>query len=538
MKKHLSTLLLLICCYWGSTQELANQMVDSLNLSESPEKKVGLCISIAEDLKDSNWDRALAYMELAEKEASKAENRTKYLATVYTAMGRLYTSKGVLDVGVDYYLKGLDLFKEAKDEIEAAKAENNIAIIYAELNNQEKALEYFYKVYAFQKKNKDTLRLAQILNNMGTFFLKRNLDSSTYYFKKSLVFSQAIQDSTLYIYNFTNLGRVYALKNKDSLATVYFNRAKSVITQKTNQPAQNFINYSLADFFSKTKQPDSAIYYSKKNLESLNDNLYNFTGLNTLDIIYKNHIILENYKQAAQYFQLFNTVRDSLNIEEQAVNIERLKLQEEFKSKTQISQLKQEKQQSKYLIVGLTLLACILALSLILIRFKTRIQKNRLEKELLLAKQLELRQNLESKNKALVGKAMNEIHRTDIINGILTDLKKIKRSAIKKETQQAIDYILKRLQLDLNTDIWKEFEVSFEQVHKSFYKNLQEKHPNLTPRDRRLCAMLYLDLTSKEISQLTGQHFKSIENARTRLRKKLNLTNMKENISTYLNTLA
>lgn len=186
----------------------------------------------------------------------------------------------------------------------------------------------------------------------------------------------------------------------------------------------------------------------------------------------------------------------------------------------------------------MSLVAGILALSILLIKYKNRITKNRLEKKLLEAKQQELRQSLDAKNKVLIGKAMTEMNRTDIINGILEDLKHIKLKAVKKETQSAIDFILKRLQRDLNTDIWKEFEVSFEQVHKSFYKNLNKVHPDLTPKDRRLCALLFLDLTSKEISQITGQSYKAVENARTRLRRKLDLTNEKINLSTYLNSLS
>jgi DNA-binding CsgD family transcriptional regulator len=74
----------------------------------------------------------------------------------------------------------------------------------------------------------------------------------------------------------------------------------------------------------------------------------------------------------------------------------------------------------------------------------------------------------------------------------------------------------------------------FEQVHESFYKNLLAKHPDLTTREKRLAALLKLNLTSKEIAQITGQTSKSVENARTRLRKKLEITNSQTDLSAYL----
>jgi len=43
-----------------------------------------------------------------------------------------------------------------------------------------------------------------------------------------------------------------------------------------------------------------------------------------------------------------------------------------------------------------------------------------------------------------------------------------------------------------------------------------------------------LNLSTKEISQITGQSFKSVENARTRLRKKLKITNLGTDLTIYL----
>ena len=176
-------------------------------------------------------------------------------------------------------------------------------------------------------------------------------------------------------------------------------------------------------------------------------------------------------------------------------------------------------------------------LVIILLKYKNRLRESKLEKELIQSKKEELNLKLESKNKALIAKAMQEIHRSELIQEILEDLKEIKIKAVKKETESAINFIQKRLEKDTNSNIWEEFELSFDQVHETFYNNLQEKHPVLTSKDRRLCALLVLDLSSKEIAQITGQDYKSVENARTRLRKKLDLTNTKSDLTAYLNSL-
>lgn len=214
--------------------------------------------------------------------------------------------------------------------------------------------------------------------------------------------------------------------------------------------------------------------------------------------------------------------------------MERLKLQQDYNLSLKQQDLAQQKQRSTYLIIALSLAIAILVLLIIISYYKSRITKNTLEKELLQARQNELKRGLDSKNQLLIAKAMAEIHREETVVAILKDLKLVKRKAIKKETREALNQIEDKLNRNLNTDLWQEFEVSFEQVHPSFFKNLTTIHPGLTPKDRRLCSLLYLDLSSKEIALITGQSFKAIENSRTRLRKKLELTNTKISISSYL----
>ncbi|WP_435134993.1 tetratricopeptide repeat protein [Formosa sp. A9] len=519
------------------SQEVIDQMIDSLNITNLPSEKIDLCIRIANNLNNTDFERAITYLELAEKEAKGLKQPNHELASIYYAFANIYYDKDVFDVTLEYYQKAYNLYAEEHNEEALAKAENNLAIIYARLNNEEKALEHFKSVYDFQTKQNNPLRLSQILNNIGTLFLEKNIDSSLNYYNKAYAISQNLGDSAVNAHIYTNLGRAYSIKKDSVQAYTFFKLAQKNIP-KNNTKAKSFVYQILSEYFLDKKQNDSAIFYAQKTLDLEQDIPYSFTKQHAISTLYKAHLNQGNYKKATTYFESFNTIRDSLNIEEKAVNVERLKLEQEYRTREKIQKLETEKRNITYILIGLSLVAGILILFILLIKYRNKITQNKLEQELLESKQQELKQTLEAKNKALIGKAMTEMHRTDIVNGILKDLKQIKLKAVKRETQQAIDFILKRLQLDLNTDIWKEFEVSFESVHKDFYVNLSDKHPDLTPKDRRLCALLYLDLTSKEISQITGQSFKSVENARTRLRKKLDLTNEKINLSTYLNSLS
>jgi DNA-binding CsgD family transcriptional regulator len=79
------------------------------------------------------------------------------------------------------------------------------------------------------------------------------------------------------------------------------------------------------------------------------------------------------------------------------------------------------------------------------------------------------------------------------------------------------------MQSNLDNTVWAEFEMRFQQVHQDFYRKLHETYPDLTPNEIKICAFLKLNMTTKDISAITFQSVKSIQIARTRLRKRMGI---------------
>ena len=74
-----------------------------------------------------------------------------------------------------------------------------------------------------------------------------------------------------------------------------------------------------------------------------------------------------------------------------------------------------------------------------------------------------------------------------------------------------------------NSENWKLFQENFDLIHKQFFRHLREKYPILTATDLKFCAYLRLNLTTKEIAEITGLSVRGVEGARYRLRKKFGL---------------
>ena len=71
--------------------------------------------------------------------------------------------------------------------------------------------------------------------------------------------------------------------------------------------------------------------------------------------------------------------------------------------------------------------------------------------------------------------------------------------------------------------LWTDFGRQIDTIHADFIHLLVNRYPRLTPTDLKICSLLKLNLTTKEIARLMGLAPKSVEIYRTRIRKRLGL---------------
>ena len=88
----------------------------------------------------------------------------------------------------------------------------------------------------------------------------------------------------------------------------------------------------------------------------------------------------------------------------------------------------------------------------------------------------------------------------------------------------------------LTDDEWEYFRQLFEKVHAGYLQRLKEKFPGLTPAETRFMALSKLNLSSKEMAGTLGVGTDAIRQYRSRLRKKLNLTE-EDNLQELINAV-
>lgn len=158
--------------------------------------------------------------------------------------------------------------------------------------------------------------------------------------------------------------------------------------------------------------------------------------------------------------------------------------------------------------------------------------KYRTEKMLLIQqKEMETIKNkeiIEAKNKELTTSALHLIEKEELLAETKNDLEKQKTNP----NSASISRIIKKLNLSTNQS-WKEFELRFLHVNKEFYIRLKRNHPSLSQNDHKICALIKLNFSSKDMANLLGISVESVHTTRYRLRKKMGL-DRKDNLEDYI----
>ncbi len=156
------------------------------------------------------------------------------------------------------------------------------------------------------------------------------------------------------------------------------------------------------------------------------------------------------------------------------------------------------------------------------------------EKEIIRLRNEKLQDEMLFRDKELANQTMNIIQKNKLLMKLNDELQRIQNTTNDSTIITKLVLIKKRIKKEIDDKQQnKIFETYFDEVHEVFFKRLQEKFPQLTPNDLRLCAYIKMNISTKEISTLLNISYRGVEISRYRLRKKLELPR-EINLSSYL----
>jgi DNA-binding response OmpR family regulator/DNA-binding CsgD family transcriptional regulator len=137
-------------------------------------------------------------------------------------------------------------------------------------------------------------------------------------------------------------------------------------------------------------------------------------------------------------------------------------------------------------------------------------------------KEINFEQEINFKIKELSSNALSIAKQNEFLTYLIEQFKKLQEIG-NSGTKKLIYDLIGTTNRQLNDNVWENFEQQFSLVYSDFYNSLGRRFPNLTPNERKLCSLLRMNLSSKEIANITFQEASSVDVARYRLRQKLGL---------------
>ena len=555
--------------YYSRTLDLARQLKD-----KKTEAKTNYYLGEMY-LETGDFDLALEHY-LKSAEFYSQENNKKALNDTWFGVGLVYKSKGYYDAALSYYNLSLELSKELRDTLAMADAFNNMATAEKNLGHYPEAMQHLSDALKIYQQNKRPIYIFNVLNNIGSVHEKQgSFNKALEYYEESLALARETGDKFYLFAPLTNTASMYATVGNLEKALELFNEALRLAEeindnvriadyyielgrlmqkngrletaakhyQKAFEIADNIENYqaktsallNMSEIEMERKNYQQATLLANQALEISNKTNALPQIIEAYQLLYKVKKETGQFEKALEYQRGWVTLKDSIFSIEKTRAIEELEIK--YQLNTQIEEnerlkseaasmrqiLMQRKKVSILLFLGLVLLAGVI--SLLIKRVKDRQKMQQQEEAIHHQKMKNLNDKIEYQKRELVSKSMYISEKNTTLENIIEQLEGVSKESIDENTKRRrLKEIIRELKFELrNQNHWAEFETHFNAVHPGFYKNLNEKYPELTVNDRRLSAFLKLKLSTKNISSITGQSVKSIEVARSRLRKKLNL---------------
>ena len=387
---------------------------------------------------------------------------------------------------------------------------NNIASSYLADKNYPHAGNLYEKALAYSDTDSVVASLAILYNNLGIVNLNTDNSKQAFdYTQRSLKIWEILKDTTGMAQVYNNLGNYYLALDDRANALKSFEQALSLSRKASAIKSEMLATKALAFLYKELGLYEKALIHSE-------------LGYQLQDSVMGQDLMRQVSRQELQY--------------------QHEKLLKEVEFKSLMDAAHHEKMLWVILSIGIFIFF-LLIISVLLYRnqrgkaVRSKLAQKNLEqeKQILLLEKKQLTQDIEYKKKEIASFAISLANKNEFMESVKEKLLNIE-SDNKKNDHLQIDRIIREVNSNLDKTTWAEFDLRFKEVYSDFYNELLARFPSITPNELKICAFLRLNMTTKDISAITFQSERSIEVARTRLRKKLNLER-KDNLITFLQKL-
>ena len=311
---NLTILLLLLTgsCY-AQTKEVIDSLKSILATTKNDTTKIYAQANLCDAYRFGNLDSARFYGQ----QALKLARKINFIPGQILALGFLTApvqQQGDYPKTLELGFEAIQLAKEHHLDVLAAPALSNMAAVYANLKDYQKAIDYSHQQILLELAGHIDRHidpgLAYGYLQMGAIHLLYNqLDSAEYYEKKAVKSFEKLNYNEPAVYQL--LGNIALKSGRNNEALRYYKISEQNAIKGNRLRALTAVYNSISEYFKTQNQPDSALYYAHKGLEvsqDLGQKSSSLASAKLLSGLYEQ----TNPKESLHYLKMANAYRDSL----------------------------------------------------------------------------------------------------------------------------------------------------------------------------------------------------------------------------------
>ena len=206
-------------------------------------------------------------------EFSLAHNLDKNLGNIYNILGLVKYYSGNMDKALKIFDESVKAFQKIGDFINSTKPINNIANIYTQYGENQKAMEYYEKGLNIGK-NHGIIHLELVfLNNIGSIYMSiYQYDKAIKYIEKARIIAMEIEEVNLEFLTNVNLGMIYLfMGNFEESYNYYTILDEFVNNQVYSFEVMGYYYNFLSEFYFAFGQWEKALKYGEMAIENIKD---------------------------------------------------------------------------------------------------------------------------------------------------------------------------------------------------------------------------------------------------------------------------
>lgn len=478
-------------------------------------------------------------------EAQKENNREE-IGTAYLHLGICSYSVSY-SKGLEYAHAALNAFALLED-LDAEKA----------LVGRSRCLQLISTIYMRQGKFRDAIGLSKeaelgfkagkdssgtlglIYATLGAAYKAIDKSDSTEFFYRKALEEQLLEKNETYLPGaYIKVAEVEMAKGRAIESRDLQEKAHEIAFRTGNRQAQVLVLLEefkwLRKFSKDEQQAQSKLDLAGMIALGLNDKSF---LLRCLQLKADQQKEKGDFEKALSLEKEMQNIRDTLYSRDKEETVKRLEVEFEVSEKERALRLLQQENDITQLHQKILWLSSVfvLLIAIAVILFLRKINRRNVQllqaKEALLIaetaqkrlREQQQQQELELKESQISALALQMLQK----NELLQEMK------VQYSEQNDIQGLQQLIERSLNQDKeWQDFNARFENLNKHFYTRLKDAYPEISPNDLKLCALIRLNLSIKEMAGILNISPDSVKTARYRLRKKLRM-NTEDNLTEFI----